>query len=92
MDDTVNHSPNLGPVRQGKGLMESFESKAPKGLSLIVGSSDHTPDPFDGNRFLHIGPLLAFRRRFTPLINNLFRSLQLIDALEGGFDEIVRVV
>ena len=56
MDDTVNHSPNLGSVRQGKDLVESFESKAPEGLSLIVGSSDRTPDPFDGNCFLHIGP------------------------------------
>ena len=56
MDNTVNHSPNLRSVRQGKDLVESFESKAPEGLSLIVGSSDRTPDPFDGNCFLHIGP------------------------------------
>jgi hypothetical protein len=57
MDDMVNHSPNLGSVRQSEGLMESFESKAPKGLPLILGSSDRTPDPFDGNCFLHISSL-----------------------------------
>jgi hypothetical protein len=57
MDDAINHSPNFGSVRQGKGLMESFEPKALNGLFLVVGSSDYTPDPFDRNRFLHIGPL-----------------------------------
>ena len=29
---------------------------------------------------------------FTPLVDDLFRSLQLIDGLEGGFDQIIRVV
>ena len=57
MVDPINHPTNLGSVRQGKGLMESFEPEAPNGLLLNVGSSDHTPDPFDGNHFLHIGPL-----------------------------------
>src|SRR3972149_1510477 len=92
MDDTVNHSPDLGSVGQRKGFMESFESKAPKGLSLIASSPDLTPNPFDGYRFLHIGSPLVLRRRFTSLINNLLSSLQLIDTLEGGFDEIVRVI
>ena len=71
--------------------MESFEPKAPNGFLLDVDSSDHTFDPFDSNRFLHIDPLV-FRCRFTPFINNLFRNPQLIDGLEGGLDEIVWVV
>jgi hypothetical protein len=37
--------------------MEPFEAKTPEGLFLIAGSPDPTPDPFDGNCFLHIGPL-----------------------------------
>ena len=57
MNDAMNHSPDLGSVWQSKGLMEPFESKPPNGLSLIAGSSDRTPDPFDGNRFLHVGSL-----------------------------------
>ena len=57
MNDAVNHSPNLGSVGQGEGLMEPLESETPNGLLLIAGSPDHTPNPFDGNRFLHIGPL-----------------------------------
>lgn len=57
MNDATNHSPDLGSVRKGKGLMESFESKPPNGLSLIAGSSERTPDPFDGNRFLRLGSL-----------------------------------
>jgi hypothetical protein len=57
MEDTINHPPNLGPVRQGKSLVESSESKAPNGFLLDAGSSDHAPDPFDSNRFIHIGPL-----------------------------------
>jgi hypothetical protein len=37
--------------------MESFKPKAPDGLLLVIDSPDHTPDPFDGNHFIHIGPL-----------------------------------
>jgi len=45
--------------------MESFEPKAPYGLLLVVGASDCTPGPFDGNRFVHaeflsFPPLLVF--------------------------------
>ncbi len=71
--------------------MESFEPKAPNGFLLDVDSSDHTFDPFDSNRFLHIDPLV-FRCRFTSFINYLFGSLQLVDGLEGRLDEIVRIV
>jgi hypothetical protein len=54
MNDTVNHPPDLGSVWQRQGLMESFESKAPEGLSLIAGSPDRTPNPIGGYRFLHV--------------------------------------
>jgi len=57
MDDAIDHSPDLGPIRQGKGLMESFKPKAPYGLLLVVGASDRAPDPFDGNRFVHVESL-----------------------------------
>ena len=69
MKDAINHSPDLGPVRQGKGLMESFKPKAPNGLLLVLGASDRTPDPFDGNRFVHVGSLsfpLRFHVFFQP--------------------------
>src|SRR4030043_2229885 len=92
MGDTVDHPPTLGSIGQRRGLMESFESKAPKGLPLIAGSPDLTPNPFDGYCFLHIGSLLVLRRRFTPLIHHFLSSLQLINPLEGGFDGIIRVV
>jgi len=65
----MNHPPNLGPVRQGKGLVESFEPEAPNGLLLVFRSSDHAPNPFDGNRFLHIRPLsfpLLFHAFYQP--------------------------
>jgi len=75
MGDAIDHSPNLGSVGQRQGLMESFESKATKGLPLIAGSPDLTPNPFDGYRFLHIDSPLVLRRRFTPLINHFLRSL-----------------
>ncbi len=71
MNDAMNHPPDLGSVRERKGLMESFESKPPNGLSLIAGSSDRTPDPFDGNRFLHVGSL-SF-----PLLFHVFFQLPL---------------
>src|SRR5512139_541019 len=92
MGDPVNHSPNLGSIGQRQGLMESFESKAPKGLPLIAGSPDLTSNPFDSYRFLHIGSPSVLRCRFTPLIHHFLSSLQLINSLEGGFDEIIRVV
>jgi hypothetical protein len=63
MKDAINHSPDLGAVWQGKGLMESPKPKTPNGLLLVVRSPDPTPDPFDGNRFLHIGSL-SFPLRF----------------------------
>jgi hypothetical protein len=69
MNDAMNHPPDLGSIRQGKGLIESLESEPPYGLSLIAGSSDPTPDPFDGNRFLHVGSLsfpLLFHVFFQP--------------------------
>jgi hypothetical protein len=72
--------------------MKSFESETPKGLPLIAGSPDLTPNPFDGYRFLHVGSPSVLRRRFAPLINHFLRSFQLIDSLEGGFDEIIRVI
>jgi hypothetical protein len=53
MNDAVNHSPDLRPIRQGKSLMESFKPKAPYGLLLVVSASDRTPDPFDDDRFVH---------------------------------------
>ena len=57
MMDAINHSPDLGSIRQRKGLVESFKPKATDGLLLVVDSSDRAPDPFDGNRFIHVGPL-----------------------------------
>jgi hypothetical protein len=86
----MNHPSNLGPIRQSKGLIESFESKASDSLPLVVGSSDHTPDPFDRNRFLHMEPL-SLRCFLMPFFNDLLRNLQLADALQGGFDEVVRI-
>jgi len=65
----MNHPSNLGPVRQGKGLMEAFEPKPANGFLLVFGSSDCAPDPFDGNRFLHMEPLssrLLFQTFFQP--------------------------
>ena len=50
----VNHSSNLGSIRQGEGLIQSLEPKASDGLLLILGSSDHTFFPLDCNRLLHI--------------------------------------
>jgi hypothetical protein len=69
MNDTMNHPPNRGSVWQGKGLMEPFETEAPNGLLLVVGSSDRTPDPFNYNGLLHIESLnfpLWFLAFFQP--------------------------
>jgi hypothetical protein len=63
MNDAINHSPDLGPIRQGKSLMEPSKPEAPYGLLLVVGASDRTPDPFDGNRFVHV-ECLSFPPRF----------------------------
>jgi hypothetical protein len=43
--------------------MEPSKPEAPYGLLLIVGASDCTPDPFDGNRFVHVQSL-SFPPRF----------------------------
>jgi hypothetical protein len=55
MNDTIDHSPDLRPVRQRKGLMESFKTKTPNGLLLVADSADRTPHPFDGNHFTCFG-------------------------------------
>ena len=52
MNHVINHSPNLGPIRQDEGLIQSLESKALDGLSLVFRSSDHALSPSDRNRFL----------------------------------------
>ena len=93
MNDPLNHSPNLGSVWQSKRLLESLESKGPDGLLLVSNSSDCTLNPFDSDCLLHtefFNSLLYYC--FTPLVDDLFGSLQLIDGLEGGFDQIIRVV
>ena len=52
MDHPINHSSDLGPIRQEESLIEPLESKALNGLSLVFRSSDHTPFPPDRNRLL----------------------------------------
>jgi hypothetical protein len=74
MNDAINHSPDLGSIRQRKGLMESSKPKALDGLFLVVGLPDHTPDPFDGKRFIHIEPLsfpLPFHAVYQPPLQEL---------------------
>jgi hypothetical protein len=56
MHHTMNHSPNLGSIRQGEGLIESLEPKTLDGLSLILGPSDYTPLPSDRDPFVLIAP------------------------------------
>jgi hypothetical protein len=52
----MNHPPYLGSIRQDEGLMESLESKALNGHSLVFRSSDHTPFPPDRNCLLLAEP------------------------------------
>jgi len=87
----MNHPPNLGSIRQSKDLIESFESKTLNGLLLVVRSSYDTPSPFDLDRLLHMEPL-NLRCFLTPFFRDLLRTFLLVDALQGGFDEVVRIV
>ena len=87
----MNHSSNLGSIRQSKALIESSESKSLNGLLLVVRSSDDTPSPFDLNHLLHMEPL-SLRCFLTPFLRDLLRTFQLVDGLKSGLDEVVRIV
>ena len=87
----MNHPSNLGSIRQSKDLIEPFKSKASDSLPLVFGSSDHTPDPFDLDRLLHMEPL-SLRCFLQPFSRDLLRTFQLVDGLKGGLDEVVRIV
>lgn len=95
MFHTTDHPSYLGSIRQGEGLIESFESKALDGLPLVFGPSNHTFSPLDCNRMLnlfHHETFLVLCGFLTPFFIDLLRSPQLADGLKGSFDEVVRVV
>jgi hypothetical protein len=87
----MNHPSNLGSIRQSKGLIESLESKPLNGLLLVLRSSYDTPSPFDLDRLLHMEPL-SLRCFLTPFFRDLLRTLQVVDGMKGGLDEVVRIV
>jgi hypothetical protein len=68
MDHTMNHSPNLGSIRQDQGLIQSLKSKALDRLSLVFGSPDAAPFPAHRNRLPQINPFsfLWFFHIFYP--------------------------
>ena len=86
----LDHPSNFGSIRQDEGLMEPPESETFEGLFLVTVLPDATLRPFHVNRLSHEN-LSGVLPSLLSLVHHLFRHLQLADAVQHGFDQVVGV-